>query len=97
MKTSWRVFLALTLSLLLLGLAAHSVPAIPTCACVNNLNESNTSFGLEACLVCQLQTGVCITANLSDLPDNIPAGGKNPFRPSPLKHAAEISHPPILF
>jgi len=97
MNSHQRFFLALTLSLLLLGLAAHSAPAASLCACTNVPDSANGALELEACLVCQLQTGVQVsTVSPFHLDSKLP--GANNFPSSlPLKHADKIIHPPILF
>ena len=95
MNSPQRFFLILTLSLLLLGLAAHSAPA-SLCACADSLDDAKSTSGLDACLVCQLETGAYATLVLVVLPDNKPSSVNNAASLSPLKHAAEIPHPPIV-
>ena len=91
-----RLILALTLCLLMIGLAAHSASAVSLCACVEATEDGNRVSGVDACLVCQLQSGV-LTASL---PTPM-AGGKLPgviHLPTqiPLERADRISHPPTL-
>jgi hypothetical protein len=97
MNISQRLILTLTLCMLMIGLAAHSVSAVSLCACVEATEGGNSASGPDACLVCQLQTGI-LTASL---PTPM-AGGKSPgviHLPIriPLERADRISHPPILF
>lgn len=97
MNTSKRMTLALTLCLLMIGLTAHSVSPVSLCACVEATEDGNGASGVDACLVCQLQSGV-LTASL---PTPM-AGGKLPgviHLPIriPLERSDRISHPPILF
>ena len=97
MNISQRLILTLTLCLLMIGLAAHSVPAVSLCTCVEETEGGNGVSEVDACLVCQLQSGVLTAA----LPTPM-AGGKLPgviHLPIriPLERADQISHPPILF
>lgn len=97
MKISKRLILILTLCLLMIGLAAHSASAVSLCACIEATEGGNDASGVDACLVCQLQSGVLTVS----LPTPM-AGGKSPgvirlpIR-IPLERADKISHPPILF
>ena len=97
MNISQRLILILTLCLLMIGLAAHSASTVSLCACVEATEGGNGASGADACLVCQLQTGVLAAS----LPTPM-AGGKSPgviHLPTriPLERADRISHPPILF
>jgi len=97
MNISQRLVLILTLCLLMIGLAAHSVSAASLCACVDTTEGGNCASGVEACLVCQLQSGV-LTASLPTpmAGGKLPGVIRLPIR-IPLERAERISHPPILF
>jgi hypothetical protein len=92
-----RFFLVFTLTMLLLGLAAHSMPFVSVCACADISEAQAGTSGLDACLVCQLQTGVQVSS-VSTLSsgDELPSMDNAPF-PVPQEHVARIPHPPILF
>ena len=97
MNTSQRLILTLTLCLLVVGLAAHSAPAVPLCNCVAATEGGSDASGVDACLVCQLQFGV-LTASLPTprADGKLPGVIHLPTR-IPLERAIRISHPPILF
>ena len=97
MNMPQRFSLVFTLSLLLLGLSAHSVPSVSVCACAD-ISESQTgSLGLDACLVCQLQTGIQASSVSALSPgDEMPEVVSILFL-IPLEHTTRISRPPILF
>ncbi len=96
MKKNHLFFLALTLSLFLIALAAHSVPASSLCVCTEPAGSTARTSGLETCLVCQLQTGV-VTTNISPvIPDDELDEVDCPSSQIPQKHADQIPHPPAL-
>jgi hypothetical protein len=97
MNIPQRFFLVFTLSLLLLGLAAHAVPSGSVCACADISESQAGSPGLDACLACQLQAGVQVFSVSALSP-----GDETPEVVSilfliPLEHTTQISRPPILF
>ncbi len=96
MKTNHLFLLVLTLSLFLVALTAHSIPASSLCVCIEPAGSVARTSGLEACLVCQLQTGV-VTATISPIvPDDVLVEVDCPSSQSPQKHADQIPHPPSL-
>jgi hypothetical protein len=96
LRKSRHILILLILSLLVLGLTAHSLPTAALCACVNPSDDTGSAPPMEACLVCLLQAGVCCpysqtistSANLRNM-DEIPS-------PNPLEHPIRITHPPTL-
>ena len=96
MNTSQRLCLAFTLCLLLFGLAVHAVPSVSSCTCVEIQNDKDIASGFDACLVCQLQSGLIETSFSSLFSDSTPSGVNKPANSAPLEHADQISHPPIL-
>ena len=58
MNTLRRLLLAVTLTLLLFGLAAHSLPTSSLCGCVSVPQEGSGASNPDLCLICQLQTGI---------------------------------------
>ena len=94
MNTPQRFFIILTLSLLLLGLVGHNLSVASFSACSEN---QIGGAGLDACLVCQLQTGVYVTSGPPNLAANEPLNVNSSAGLPPQEHAVEISHPPILF
>lgn len=97
MNTSQRLILTLTLCLLMVGLTAHSAPAGSLCNCIATMEDGSDASGVDACLVCQLQSGVVAASLPTPMAD-----GKLPgviYLPTriPLERAARISHPPTLF
>ena len=97
MNISQRLILALTLCLLMIGLAAHSASPDSLCACVEATEDGNSVSGVDACLVCQLQSGVLTASLPTPMADGKSPGViQLPIR-IPLERAERISHPPILF
>ncbi|MCG2787783.1 MAG: hypothetical protein L6461_22065 [Anaerolineae bacterium] len=97
MNIPQRFFLVFTLSLLLLGLAAHAVPSGSVCACADVSESQTGSPGLDACLVCQLQTGIQVSSvSVLSPGDEMPEVASILFL-IPLEHTTQISRPPILF
>jgi hypothetical protein len=97
MNIPQRFFLVITLSLLLLGLAAHAVPSVSVCACAD-ISESQTgSSELDACLVCQLQTGVQVSSISMLSPGDKMLEVASTLFLIPLEHTTRIPRPPILF
>lgn len=97
MNISQRLILTLTLCLLMIGLVAHSVPAVSLCACVKATEGGNNTSGVDACLVCQLQSGMLTASLPTPMADGKSPGViQLPIR-IPLERADKISHPPILF
>ena len=97
MNTPRRFFLVFTLTMLLLGLAAHSVPSVSVCACADYSEGQTGSSGLDACLVCQLKAGAQVSSVSTLSPgDELPGVDSTLFLIL-LEHATRIPHPPILF
>jgi hypothetical protein len=97
MNISQRFLLVFTLSLLLLGLAAHAVPSVSVCACADISESQAGSPGLDACLVCQLQTGIQVSSVSALAPGDEISEVVSILFLIPLEHATQISRPPILF
>ena len=87
--------LAITLTLLVFGLTAHSLPAISLCGCVTTPEDGTGVSNLDLCLICQLQTGVH-TLSCPTGPNH-----KNAFHAidqlslNPLERVFPVLHPPI--
>jgi len=96
MKTQHLLFLAITLSVSLLALTAHSIPTNSLCVCTDRAGDTTRTAGLDLCLVCQLQTGVIVSVILLILPDGGLAGLNYASSQIPEKHATRIPHPPAL-
>lgn len=97
MNTSQRLILTLTLCLLMVGLAAHSASAISLCNCLDATEGGSDASGVDACLVCQLQSGVLTASLPTPIADGeLPGVIHLPTR-IPLERAVRISHPPTLF
>lgn len=100
MKSYKRLFLGLTLTILLFGLAGHLIPASQVCCCFeDNAGElqgiSRENPETEPCVVCQLQTGVHYqTAPSFMCVEKI--GLENRLGLHPVEHTNQISRPPIL-
>lgn len=88
-----RLFLTLTLTLLLFGLAAHSLSVASLCGCMSAPQDS--AANLDLCLVCQLQTGI----HTSPSPECPNGDGALYLNNQPalnlLEHTVPILHPPI--
>ena len=96
MNTSQRLFLAVTLCLLLFGLMAHSMPSSSLCSCAEIQDNTDIASGSDVCLVCQLQSGIIDISFSSLFSKSILAGANSPAESTPLEHGDQISHPPIL-
>lgn len=96
MNTSQRLYLTVTLCLLLFGLMAHSMPSSSLCSCAEIQANTDIASGFDACLVCQLQSGVIDTSFSSLFSKSILPGVNSPAESTPLEHGDQISHPPIL-
>lgn len=96
LKNNHRILLVLTLVLLTLGLAVHSLPIPSLCACVSPANDAGNAALMDACLACLLQTGI-YGPGVQLL--NIRA---NPLRmdelaiPGALEQPVQIAHPPTF-
>lgn len=97
MKTKHLLFLVLTLSVFLLGLAAHAVPANSLCVCTDRAGDAPRTTGFDICLVCQLQAGVIVSVILPLFPEGGMVGLNYVSSQIPQKHAARIPHPPTRF
>ncbi|OGO27829.1 MAG: hypothetical protein A2Z16_02050 [Chloroflexi bacterium RBG_16_54_18] len=91
-----RILLALTLGLLVLGLAAHSLPIPSLCACVSPANDAGYAASMDACLACLLHTGIYIPGfqqlnKSASLPRMVEFSGL-----SARELHLEITHPPTL-
>lgn len=97
MKINHRFLLAITLILLVFGLAAHSLPAVSLCECVSaSLDEASTS-NLDLCLICQLQTGIHTTSySASPNRDRI-FHHHSQLILNPLEYVTPVLHPPTTF
>jgi hypothetical protein len=91
-----RILLFLTLSLLVLGLAAHSLPRTDLCACGNPADNPGNAAPMDACLACLLQAGIFSpgvqqlnTSAYSLRMDDLAS-------PRALDHPVKITHPPTL-
>lgn len=96
LKNHHRILLVLTLGLLTLGLAAHSLPIPSLCACVSPAKDAGNAAPMDACLACLLQAGIYrpgvqllnISANSLHM-DELAI-------PGALEHPIQITHPPTL-
>jgi hypothetical protein len=96
MKLHQRIFLAATLTLLLVGLAAHSLP-VSLCGCTSTSQEETSSSNLDLCLVCQLQVGIYTSACPACLIHDDVFHVSNHPGLNPLERAISILHPPIAY
>lgn len=96
MKTQQLLFLTLILGVLLLGLAAHAIPATSLCVCTDRAGDVPRAAGFDICLVCQLQTGIILSVILPLLPESNLVGLIYVSSQVPQKHATRIPHPPTL-
>jgi hypothetical protein len=97
MKTQQLLFLVLTLSVFLLGLAAHAIPSNLLCVCTDRAGDAPRTAGFDLCLVCQLQTGVIVSVILPLLPEGGLVGLNYLSSQIQQKHATLIPHPPTRF
>lgn len=97
MKTKHLVLLAITLSVFVLALAAHSIPTNSLCVCTDRAGDATRTAGFDLCLVCQLQTGVIVSVILPLLPEGGWVGLNYVSSQVPQKHVARIPHPPTNF
>jgi hypothetical protein len=93
MNIQQRLFLVFTLSVLLLGLVAHSIPSV--CSCVV-FSESRTGSS-DTCMVCQLQAGAQVSSLLMLSPDRETSDAVSSHFPIPLEYSIPVFIPPIRF
>ena len=89
-----RTLLAMILTLLLLGLVAHSLP-VTLCGCAKLANESDTAWNPDLCLVCQLQAGIHLSVYNAGLNQEIALRMDDRSVLNPLNHTSRVLHPPI--
>jgi hypothetical protein len=93
MKLHQRILLVVTLTVLLLGLAAHSLP-VSLCGCLNTPDDTTSASYLDVCLVCQLQTGIHTSVHASSLSNDQVYEESDHPRLKPLEHTIQVLHPP---
>lgn len=96
LKNHHRILLVLTLGLLALGLAAHSLPIPSLCACVSPANDAGNGAPVDACLACLLQDGIYKPGEQLLNISAYSLGMDELAIPGALEHPIQIAHPPTL-
>jgi hypothetical protein len=92
MTTLRRMLLTITLTMLLLGLVAHSLP-VPLCECATL--ERSAASNPDFCMFCQLQSGVHLSefAAYHTVDSVYLVGHQSPLHP--LEYVFSVLRPPI--
>lgn len=91
-----RLFLIVTMILLLFGSLSHVLPAGALCECLSQPQKDTNSSNFDLCLVCQMQSGMLSEVLPIALNHEIASQVSVKLALSPLEYVFPVLHPPIV-